>query len=33
MTVADVQWRTVRFREMGEIAAVDRGPWAFTVAL
>ncbi len=33
LTVAEVQWRTVRFREMGEIVAVDRGPWAFTVAL
>jgi hypothetical protein len=33
LTVAEVQWRTVAGREMGEIVAVDRGPWAFTVAL
>jgi hypothetical protein len=33
LTVAEVQWRTVAGREMGESIAVDRGPWAFTVAL
>ena len=33
LVVPEVQWRTVAGREMGEIIAVDRGPWAFTVAL
>jgi hypothetical protein len=33
LVVPEVQWRTVAGREMGEIVAVDRGPWAFTVAL
>ena len=30
---AEVQWRTVAVWERGEVVAVDRGPWAFTVAL
>jgi len=33
LVVPEVQWRTVAGREMGEIIAVDRGLWAFTVAL
>jgi hypothetical protein len=33
LTVAEVQWRTVAGQEMGEIVAVDRGPWTFAVAL
>jgi hypothetical protein len=33
LVVPEVPWRTVAGREMGEIVAVDRGPWAFTVAL
>ena len=33
LTVLEVQWRTVAGREMGEIVAVDRGPWVFAVAL
>src|SRR5215207_5087649 len=31
LVVPEVQWRTVAGREMGEIIAVDRGLWAFTV--
>jgi hypothetical protein len=33
LSVPEVQWRTVTGREMGGIVAVDRGPWAFTIAL
>jgi hypothetical protein len=33
LTVAEVRWRTVAGRELGEIVAIDRGPWMFAVAL
>ena len=33
LVATEVQWRTVAGREMGEVVTVDRGPWAFTVAL
>jgi hypothetical protein len=33
LTAAEVRWRAVGVREMGEVVAVDRGPWAFAVAL
>jgi hypothetical protein len=33
LTAAEVQWRTGAVWEGGEVIAVDRGPWVFTVAL
>ena len=33
LTVAEVRWRTAAVWQGGEVVAVDRGPWVFTVAL
>jgi hypothetical protein len=33
LTVAEVRWRTAAVWQGGEVVAVDRGPWAFAVAL
>ncbi len=33
LTAAEVQWRTAAVWQGGKVVAVDRGPWAFTVAL
>jgi hypothetical protein len=33
LTAAEVQWRTAAVWQGGKVVAVDRGPWAFAVAL